>query len=313
MTALAPLLTDNEPQRQQRFLARHIATEQKTRVKRGRRLGETLVSLGYLTEQKADKIQARQQKTGKPFGRIAIEHGYVDSEAIQVAIGIQYGFLRDTGRQVKLPDSLHLLRDPHGVQAEKIRLMRTRLLTACDNELLSTISLIDVGRHRSSVDLAVNLATAFAQVKRNVLLIDASLRTPALDSLLAINNVQEKTPGLNDFLSEKANLETVIQPAIVNHLDLIFAGKRTPNPQVLLSGERLNMLIDQAKPNYDTILLISNRFGPIADGQFVWRLSSAAIVSARKNKTRESELKQLAATLYDLNTPVLGAVLATGS
>jgi len=301
---------------QQESLERRLHSDQRvielSVEAKSRRLGETLVAMGYLKPRQIQQISAIQEKTGEPFGRLAVVRGYVKPDQIQAAIGVQYGFLRDIGAPVSIPRKLKIVRRPHSAQAEQIRLMRTRLLTSCDPQSLKVISLIDIGQDSAGVELGINLGAAFSQLHRRILLVDANLRSPSLARLFELEDGETRQTGLAEYLSGRVGFEDSIQETLVNRLDIIAGGQRCYNPQILLSSEKFNMLLDRARREYDMVLLVSTGFGPIADGQFVWQKSDSAIAVVRKNHSRESELKQLAATLYDLQTPLLGAVLATG-
>ncbi len=306
-----------EPARQLADIERRLEDDRNAAERRSRRLGDTLLAMGLLTERHVRQITQIQEDTGEPFGRIAIRKGFVKPSAVQAAIGVQFGFLRESDHPIRIPKRLVVMRKPHSKEAEQIRLMRTRLITSCEANELKTISVIGMGRDQGAVELAANLGATFAQLHRRVLILDANLRAPSLGQFFSAgvvrsrkNNVGNGVKGLSDYLSGRARFDDVIQQSLVTRLDLLTEGQRAYNPQILLGSEAFDGLLDRAKRDYDIILLLSTGYGPIADGQFVWQKSDSALVVARKNKTREDELKQLAAILYDLDTTMLGAVLA---
>ncbi len=297
---------DNEPHRQQDNLERRLRDDRDGGQARSRRLGDTLIAMGMLKNREIKEITRQQEKTGEPFGNIAISKGYLKPDEIQAALGVQFGFLRESEEKIQIPDGLTILRRPHSKKAEQMRLLRTRLLTSCTKEELQNISIIDVDSGSASIQLAANLGAAFAQMHRRVLVVDTNLRMPKLNKFFRL----KKKIGLADYLSGKARYDDVIQESLVARLDIVTVGQRSYNPQVLLSSENLDNFLQRANKDYDSVILLSAEFGPIADGQFVWQKSSSAMVVVRKNHTREDNLKQLAATLYDLQTPMLGAIVA---
>lgn len=307
MSALAPHPFLAEPHQLQQNLERRLKEDRVAARQRVRRLGETLMAMGVITEREAKKIARIQAKTQKPFGRIALEQKFVTADDIQAAIGVQFGMLREISTGVpQIPAGLSVLRQPHSKLSEQIRLMRTRLITSCQAADLKTIAMIDFGNHEATLSLTGNLSAAFAQLHRRVLIIDCNLRRPSLHQFFGVGREE----GLVDYLSKRARFEDIIKPTIVNRLDIVRAGQRAYNPQILLGSEALDGLLKRARRDYDIVMLLSSSFGPVADGQFVWQKSDSAIIVAQKNKTREPEVHQLTATLYDLDTTVLGAVLA---
>lgn len=306
MNAIASHPFLNEPRRAQQTLERRLQEDRVAARQRQRRLGDTLMGMGLMSERDVKKITRLQEDTHQPFGKLAIKHGMVKAEDIQAAIGVQFGFLREADGPISIPEHLTVMRRPHSDQSEKIRLMRTRLVTSCDQTDLRTMSVIGFGEDKASVEMAANLGATFAQLQRRVLLIDANLRAPSLPAFFGL----PPEPGLVDYLSKRARFEDVIQQTLVNRLDILPAGQRAYNPQILLGSDTFDALLKRARRDYDMIMLLSSGYGPIADGQFVWQKSESAIIVARKNKTCEDDLTKLSAVLYDLRTKVLGAVLA---
>ncbi|MEO1151069.1 MAG: hypothetical protein AAFW83_08775 [Pseudomonadota bacterium] len=310
MNSLAPHPLLTEPHKARETLERRLKDDQIAARQRVRRLGETLTAMGLITRREAEKIARIQNKTNKPFGRIALEQRFVKPDDIQAAIGVQFGMLRafpgDGKRVPKIPEGLVVLRQPHADVAEHMRLIRTRLITSCNPADLKAISLIDFGTSTATLSLACNLATAFAQLHRRVLIIDCNLRRPSLHHFFGMG----RDRGVMEYLSGRARFDDVTVPSLVNRLDLLTAGHRAYNPQILLGSDSFDSLLKRARRDYDVVFLLSSGFGPVADGQFVWQKSDSALIVAHKHKTREPELKQLSAVLYDLDTKILGAVLA---
>lgn len=301
---------DNEPARQLAEIERRLNDDRLAASRRSKRLGDTLSAMGLLSERHVKQIARIQAETGEPFGKIAIRKGFVKPSAVQAAIGVQFGFLRESNHPIDIPERLVVMRKPHSEQSEKIRLLRTRLITSCKKEELKTISVIGMGNDKGAVELAANLGATFAQLHRRVLVIDANLRTSGLAKFFNIKDGNQKAAGLADYLCGRARYDDIIQQSLVTRLDLLTEGQRAYNPQILLGSDEFDKLLDRARSAYDIILTLSSGHGLIGDGQFVWNKSDSALIVARKNKTREHELKQLAGVLFDLDTKILGAVLA---
>ncbi|MEO0612889.1 MAG: hypothetical protein AAFY83_06215 [Pseudomonadota bacterium] len=310
MNSLAPHPLLTEPHKARETLERRLKDDRLAARQRVRRLGETLIAMGLITRREAEKVARLQIKTNKPFGRIALEQRFVKPDDIQAAIGVQFGMLRalpGDGNQVpKIPEGLVVLRQPHADVAEQMRLIRTRLITSCNPADLKAISMIDFGTSTATLSLACNLAAAFAQLHRRVLIIDCNLRQPSLHHFFDMG----RDRGLMEYLTGRARFDDVTVPSLVTRLDLLTAGHRAYNPQILLGSDSFDSLLKRARRDYDVVFLLSSGFGPAADGQFVWQKSDSALIVPHKHKTREPDLKQLSAVLYDLDTKILGAVLA---
>ena len=86
---------------------------------------------------------------------------------------------------------------------------------------------------------ACNLAIAFAQTGKSVLLVDADLRRPTLDAKFTL----KKEPGLSEYLSGKQPLKAVVQSTRVENLSVICSGEIPPNPAEVLGSDTMRKLI----------------------------------------------------------------------
>ena len=77
---------------------------------------------------------------------------------------------------------------------------------------------------------AMNLATVFALSEKKTVLVGADLRKPKIFDDFKINN----DVGVVNYLIGQETLDTIIQPSMVPHLDVITAGPIPPNPSELL-------------------------------------------------------------------------------
>ena len=62
------------------LLVKGLAMEEKSQSER---IGEFLVRIGALTPEKVEEILRIQEDEGKLFGIIAIEHGFIDDNAVK--------------------------------------------------------------------------------------------------------------------------------------------------------------------------------------------------------------------------------------
>jgi len=296
------------PHEAREALERRLREDRAAARRRAVRLGDTLRAMGLINERQSRRITAAQKKTGRPFGELAVRFGFIKPGDVQAALGLQFGFLRDGEGPLHIPEELTILRRPQSTEAEKIRLMRTRLLTSCEPALLKTVAVIAAGpeAQAAATSVAANLAAAFAQLHRKVLLLDANLRTPELSGFFDTGNA----PCFTEAIRKHARFDDVVTPSIVNRLDILATSKPSVHPQVLLADQGFDQILARAKRSYDSTFLLSSAFGSIADGHFVWQKSSGAIIVAKKNHTREATLKKLSTILFDLDTTIIGSILS---
>src|SRR5262245_13060936 len=79
---------------------------------------------------------------------------------------------------------------------------------------------------------ATNLAMALAEIGGNrVLLVDANLREPGIESLLGL----PQGPGLSELLADRISLERALRKTILKNVDVLTAGRPPESPAELLA------------------------------------------------------------------------------
>jgi capsular exopolysaccharide synthesis family protein len=94
-------------------------------------------------------------------------------------------------------------------------------------------------------------------MNKKVLLIGADLRNPQLHRYLSTNKGEL---GLQDYLHDASvDWHTIINKSQLDNpnLDIILSGRIPPNPAELLSNGRKELLINEAKKEYDIIIIDS--------------------------------------------------------
>lgn len=102
--------------------------------------------------------------------------------------------------------------------------------------------------------IAYNLSLAYASMKKRVLLIGADLRNPALNDHFD----SKKSTGLSDYLNDSTmNWKSCIRDGLFNkeYHQVCFSGAIPPNAAELLAGSRFGVFIEQAKKEFDYIIV----------------------------------------------------------
>lgn len=130
---------------------------------------------------------------------------------------------------------------------------------------------------------SINVASVFALSKKKTVLVGLDLRKPKIFGDFNLDN----TIGVVNYLIGDKDLKGVIQKTQVDHLDIISSGPIPPNPSELLMGERMEVLIEELKKEYDYIILDSPPLGLVADSLELIKFADATIYMVRQNYTRK--------------------------
>lgn len=173
--------------------------------------------------------------------------------------------------------------------SELFRLMRSNLryiLNRPDDKVVLVTSTRS-GEGKSFI--SINLAASLALLNKKVLLIGMDIRNPQLGHYLGL----PRKNGLTNYLSDSniALDDIIIKQPLTPGLDIIEAGPIPPNPGELLSSDRLAMMIDELRKEYDYIIIDSAPVGMVSDTLTLDRFSDATVYVTRAKHTTISDLK----------------------
>ena len=235
-----------------------------------------------------------------------------------------YGRLRRNRRLA----SIH---EPHSAQAEAFRMLRTTVEFA-NLELGARSILVTsaVQREGKSTTIA-NLAAAFAQSGRRVILVDLDLRQPSLAAFFrrvgqpGVAEVVRGEAALGDALFSVAMPEVEFAPSIQEprgtnghqphspSLEVLTAGLRLPSdPSQFVASRGLADLLEQLRSRADLVLVDSPPVLAVGDARMLSRQIDALLVVSRVETIPRPALLQLRRVLDTTSAPTLGVVL-TGS
>ena len=197
------------------------------------------------------------------------------------------------------------LLDPISLRAEQYRTLRYIVEQAHRVEQVSilAVSAPTVGDGKTTT--AINLAGALAQASDGrVVLIDADLRRPAVHQYLGMGEARR---GLADaILDSTLTLVDVVRPCPPFNLSVLPAGTLTPSPYELLKSPRLGQLFEEARLQYDYVVVDTPPLVPLPDCRIIGKHVDRFLFVVRAHKT-PAKLFDEAARVLD-SSKVLGVV-----
>ena len=187
---------------------------------------------------------------------------------------------------------------------EAYQTLRTNLeFSGSDNKaIVLTSSTPNEGKSTVSIGLAL----ALVESGKRVLFVDADLRKSVL---VGRHRVTEEVKGLSHYLSGQADLNDVICRTQEAGLFVIFAGVVPPNPSELLGQKRFAHLIENAKANYDYVIIDAPPLGNVIDAAVISKVCDASVLVVAAKSVSYKFVRTVKEQLEKTGCPILGVVL----
>jgi chain length determinant protein tyrosine kinase EpsG len=240
------------------------------------------------------------------FGEAVVALGFARPADVVWALAQQFHYPYAPTAEKQLHEELVVANEPFSEEVEAFRDLRSQLLMsvlghASGRHALAVVS-PDVGDGKSFI--VANLATAFSQLPGRTLLVDADLRSARLHEVFGV----DAGPGLSSILAGRAE-PNVIKP--VEHLPNLYllpAGVVVPNPVELLQQAAFGLLLRDLLEKFDHVVVDTPAASHGSDARIIASHCGAALVIARKNRSRVPELQKLVKQLGKASVK-LGGVL----
>lgn len=190
------------------------------------------------------------------------------------------------------------LNDPLSSTAEEFRKLKSVLvkMTKGEDFFKNTLMVTSAVPHEGKTLTALNLAISLAQeFDHTVLLVDADLRRPAVQSYL---NMNWKHGFSNCLLGETDIGETIIGTGI-GKLSVVPAGRAVPNPVELFTSQRMRGLIEEMKYRYHDRYIIFDTppILPFAETRSLAHLVDGVLFVVKERLASQENIKEAVESL----------------
>jgi len=181
--------------------------------------------------------------------------------------------------------------------------IRTNLLFTARGEKCPVYAITSADMDEGKSINCLNVATAFAQLGRKTLLIDADMRKSELKNTLGIEWEKE---GLSDYLAGITEDYNMINSE--DNLDIILAGSVPPNPAELLMSKRWEAFLAKAKEEYEMIIIDLPPVGVVSDALALATTATAYVIVVREQVTKFDRTEMAVRKLEPLGANISGFI-----
>lgn len=205
---------------------------------------------------------------------------------------------------------------PKSLVSEGVKSLRTNLSFSSIDKELKTILITSSIPSEGKSFISSNLATAFSQTGKKVLLIDCDMRKGRLHKIFKISN--EK--GLSNLLVDtdyENTYASYIKTSEVKLLYVLPCGTIPPNPSELLNSTKYKKLLEFLKDKFDLVILDGVPCNGIPDSIIMSTLVDKTLIVASEGSTPKELLFNTKKSLDNVNANIAGIIVnkvnATGS
>lgn len=202
-------------------------------------------------------------------------------------------------------------KDPKSPVSEIFRTLRTNIQFMNSNKKLKTLLVTSTYPGEGKSWVASNLAVAFAQAGKRVILIDADMRKGRIYNIFGVL----PRPGLSNYLSgvnensqEANNLVNYLRETEVPNLYVMPAGNIPPNPSELLITPQMVNLLEELKQECDLIIIDGTPSKLVTDAVILSRIVDSTIVITAHNQTKKDDLQKVIRDIKNVGGNIAGVV-----
>lgn len=180
-----------------------------------------------------------------------------------------------------VPVARLFMEDNQSAFAEGIRSIRSDLLLSGIDSPQKVVLLTSSLPEEGKTTVACNLAFAFSQVKKT-LLVEADMRRPKLAHVLGGD---AHRAGLSELVAGTAPLDECVYPAENSNLWVLQSGRVPLNPLELISSHRFGEVMQTLKQAFDVVVIDSPPMQLVSDALVLSQYASSVLYVVKADST----------------------------
>ena len=206
-----------------------------------------------------------------------------------------------------LSSELILKNNPKSIISEDFRTVRTSLDFSLVGKNNNSLVLTSTVPNEGKSFVSANLAIAFANTGKKVLLVDADMRLGRQHEIFELSN----QAGLSNLLVETTGdrLRKYVQKTEIENLSVVTRGVTPPNPAELIDSKQMEKFIATVKSKYDYVIIDSAPVYNLADSLIISKKADRTMIVCRANKTNIDHVKDGLKSLQAIDANIAGVIL----
>lgn len=244
-----------------------------------------------------------EEITGKPVIGVIPTFG---EQARTYGVQLLTDKRKTAAKEVSTSSPIRMLSDPNSGAAEACRALRTSIMLSRAGGGPKTILITSCIPGEGKTTLTMNLAVAFAQHSKKVIIIEADMRRPRIKHAL---DVPSKVGLSNVLAGSLTSDEAILHGVHLAALDVLPAGPRPPMPSEILGSTAFDELLEQLRLRYDIVLIDSPPALLVTDAVAMSAKTDAVLWVAQAGVVTRPQLARTAELIERNGLPVIGFVL----
>jgi succinoglycan biosynthesis transport protein ExoP len=218
---------------------------------------------------------------------------------------IQKNAITETGENSSLRP-VWIMEHPASAAAEGFRVLRTSIMLSRGGECPKVVLVTSCIPGEGKTTITSNLAVAFAQHNKRVIIVEADMRRPKLKSKMDFPG----EIGLSNVLTGSSSSdEAILRRVYVPTLDVLPAGPRPPMPSEILGSPVFDKLLEQLRSQYDVIFIDSPPALLVTDAVSISSKADAVIWVSQAGMVTRPQLNRATQMIERNRIPVIGIVV----
>lgn len=194
-------------------------------------------------------------------------------------------------REATFQDGPVIIRHAESLEAETIRRVASNLtFVVPDRVELSNVFVISShGSGEGKTTLSIELASAFAEQGRKVLLIGADLRHPSIAQRLHM----EGGVGLSHLLTGQVDMTTAARQYWKPDFFVLPAGRRVANPGILINSRSMSDLLRDVSQEYDWVVVDAEPMTVANDAAIFAKQGARLVIVVGQGLSDRNQLREM--------------------